>query len=664
MIGQLGDVDHTVLAGGQLHKRAELEDAHHLAVVQLPHLGHEDDGLDGLLGGVAGGLVHTGDIDRAVVLDVDLGAGVGADLLDDLAAGADDLADLVHVDLHLDHLGRGLSHIVPGLCDAGEHDLVQNGIAGVLGDVQGFLDDRVGQAVVFDIHLNGGDAGLGAGHLEVHLAVEILHALDVDKGRKAAVIVLNEAAGDARHRGGDGHTGVHQRQSGAADGALGGGAVGAEDLGDHADGVGEVLLAGDDRLQRALRQGAVALFAAVDAAGGAGLAHGVGGEVIVMQIALLFLFPDGIQLLGGREGVQRTHGEDLGLPAGEQAGAVDAGQHAHLGGEGADLVLGAAIHTVALQQPGLDDLLLEFVGDLLEILVHLGILLQEERVPVVDQLVPALLAHVLVVGVHGGAGLVHRGLHDLVEQLLIEVGMVVGHLLLADLGHEVIDKAHLLLNVLMGLDDGVVHDLVGQLLGAGFDHNDLLFGGGHSQVQLGLVLLLLGGVHDDLAVHIAHLQAADGAGPGDVGVGQAGGHADHGGHLGGAVPVQAHDGGGDHHVVAEVIGEQGPDGPVDDAAGQNGGQRGLPLTAQEGAGDTAHGVQLLLKIHAQREEVDAVPGTGGAGHGHQHGGLAIGDHGGSAGQLGHLAHVDGQGAARHLALEDLVIGEFLVFDDG
>ena len=58
-----------------------------------------------------------GNVDGAVVLDVDLGAGVGTDLLDHLAAGADDLADLVHVDLHLSTIlggrcrprrGRGL----------------------------------------------------------------------------------------------------------------------------------------------------------------------------------------------------------------------------------------------------------------------------------------------------------------------------------------------------------------------------------------------------------------------------------------------------------------------------------------------------------------------------------------------------------------------------
>ena len=71
-----------------------------------------------------------------------------------------------------------------------------------------------------------------------------------------------------------------------------------------------------------------------------------------------------------------------------------------------------------------------------------------------------------------------------------------------------------------------------------------------------------------------------------------------------------------HDVVAQVAGEQGADGAVDQAAGQNGGQRGTALAAHEGAGNAAHGVQLLLKVHAQGEEVHAVPGTGGGGDGH------------------------------------------------
>ena len=284
--------------------------------------------------------------------------------------------------------------------------------------------------------------------------------------------------------------------------------------------------------------------------------------------------------------------------------------------------------------------------------------------PVVDELVPTLLADVLVVGVHGGLGLVHGGGNDLVEELLIKVGVVIGHGGLADLSGDGPDERHLLFDLLVGLHDGVIHDIVGQLLGAGLDHDDLLLGGGHGEVQLGGVLLLLIGVEDDLAVHIDHLQAADGAGPGNLGIGEAGGHADHGGHLGRAVVVHAHDGACHHHVVAEVIGEEGADGAVDDAAGQYRRQRGLALAAHKRAGDAAHGVELLLKIHAQGEEVHAVTGTGRDGDGHQYGGLAIGDHGGRAGQLGHLAHVDGQRAAAQVHLVDLVVGKLLVSDDG
>ena len=382
----------------------------------------------------------------------------------------------------------------------------------------------------------------------------------------------------------------------------------------------------------------------------------------MVHIALLFLLPDGIQLLAGGEGVQGRDRQDLGLAAGEQGGAVDAGQHADLGGQRTDLVLLAAVHAVALEQPGLDDLLLELIGDLVQILVHVRVLLQEEIVPVVDQGVPALLTHVLVVGVHGGLGLVHGGLDDLVEQLLVEVGVVVGHLLLADLGNDLVDEVHLGLDLLVGLHDGVIHHIVGDLVGAGLDHDDLLLGGGHGQVQLGVVALLLVGVHDDLAVHIAHFQAADGAAPGDVGHSQAGGHADHGGSLRGAVPVHAHDGAGHDHVVAEVTGEQGTDGAVDDAGSQHGGQRGLTLAAHKGAGDAAHSVQLFLKVHGQGEEVDAVAGTGRGGDGHQHGGLAVADHGSGVGQLGHVAELQREGTAGDLGLVDMVV-ELLLGDD-
>ena len=383
----------------------------------------------------------------------------------------------------------------------------------------------------------------------------------------------------------------------------------------------------------------------------------------MVHIPLLRLLPDGVQLLAGGEGVQGCHGQDLGLPPGEEGRAVDPGQHAHLSGQGTDLVLLTAIHPVPLEEPGFDNLLLEFIGDLFQVLIHLGILLQEEFVPVVDEGVPALLPDIFVVGVHGGLGFVHGGGHDLVKELLVEVGVVVGHLLLADLGHNGVDKVHLGLDLLVSLHDGLIHDLVGELVGPGLDHHHLGAGGGHGEVQLGGVLLRLVGVHDDLTIHIAHLQAADGAAPGDVGHRQAGGHAHHGRGLGRAVPVHAHHGAGDHHVVAEVSREEGTDGAVNDPAGQHGGQRGLPLPAHKGAGNPAHGVQLFLKVHGQGEEIHPVSGPGGGGDRHQHGGVAVADHGGGVGQLSHLSKLQGEGAAGNLGLVNVVV-ELLLGDNG
>src|SRR5699024_9267757 len=126
-------------------------------------------------------------------------------------------------------------------------------------------------SVDLEVNIDGGYTLANAAHLDVHVALEVLHALDVQHGHPA-VALGDEAAADAGHRGFDGDAGVHQGQGRAADGCLGGGAVRAEHLGDAADGVGEVLHGGQHRHQGALCQSAVADLAAAGAAGRAGLA--------------------------------------------------------------------------------------------------------------------------------------------------------------------------------------------------------------------------------------------------------------------------------------------------------------------------------------------------------------------------------------------------------
>ena len=131
-----------------------------------------------------------------------------------------------------------------------------------------------------------------------------------------------------------GHAGVHQGQGGAADRALGGGAVGGKHLRNEPHGVGELLHRGEHRDSSArLRQGAVADLPAAGAAGRAGLADRVGGEVVLMHIAL-FGPPRRCRRGSGRSRnwPEGGDGQHLGLAAGKQAGAMDAGQQTHFGG--------------------------------------------------------------------------------------------------------------------------------------------------------------------------------------------------------------------------------------------------------------------------------------------------------------------------------------------
>src|SRR5215468_5439343 len=121
-LADLGDVQQTVLAGQQRQERPERGRLHHGAEEPLTDLGNVrvGDRVDRRPGGLRGRAIGGTDVDRAVVLDRDLGAGVVLYRVDHLALRADDLADLVHRDLegddprgvrgHLARLGDGLAH--------------------------------------------------------------------------------------------------------------------------------------------------------------------------------------------------------------------------------------------------------------------------------------------------------------------------------------------------------------------------------------------------------------------------------------------------------------------------------------------------------------------------------------------------------------------------
>ncbi len=186
----------------------------------------------------AGGAVHRGDLDGAVVLDVDGGAGLLGDLADHRAALADDVADLLRVDLQRDDRRRPLGHLGARLADDLVH-LAEDVQAAVARLVQRDLHDLRRDALDLDVHLQRGDAVAGAGDLEIHVAEVILVAEDVGQHLEARCLPSTRPMATPATGALIGTPASISDEAGAAHARHGAGAVGLEDFRDHADHVRE-----------------------------------------------------------------------------------------------------------------------------------------------------------------------------------------------------------------------------------------------------------------------------------------------------------------------------------------------------------------------------------------------------------------------------------------
>src|SRR6476661_7020913 len=168
LVLDLRDVHQAVLAGHESHERAEVDDARHLAGVDGAGLRLRDDAADPLACGLDLVEVGRADLDDAFVVDVDLGAGRRDDLADDLAAGADDFADLVLGDRHRLDARRVGRQLLARMIERLGH-FAEDVRTTVLGLCQGDLHHFLGDASDLDVHLQGRDAFTGPGNLEVHV---------------------------------------------------------------------------------------------------------------------------------------------------------------------------------------------------------------------------------------------------------------------------------------------------------------------------------------------------------------------------------------------------------------------------------------------------------------------------------------------------------------
>ncbi len=107
-VRNLRNVQQTVFTRQQLHDGTEVQQTHHRAFVDATNFDFGNDILNTFLGGFTGFAGDAGDADIAFIVDVDLRAGFARQRLDHATALADDFANLVGIDFHLDDLRREL----------------------------------------------------------------------------------------------------------------------------------------------------------------------------------------------------------------------------------------------------------------------------------------------------------------------------------------------------------------------------------------------------------------------------------------------------------------------------------------------------------------------------------------------------------------------------
>ena len=151
--------------------------------------------------------------------------------------------------------------------------------------------------------------------------------------------------------------------------------------------------------------------------------------------------------------------------------------------------------------------------------------------------------------------------------------------------------------------DRLEHDVFGHLAGKAFDHGDGVARAGDDQVEIALLHLRVRR-HDEEFI----ADAADAHGAGDfqernVRDVQGGAGADHAQDIGIVFPVEGEREAHDLHFAEIAGGEERPNGPIDEPAGQDFLGGGPAFAFDEAAGKLAGGVGLLAIIDGERKEV-------------------------------------------------------------
>jgi hypothetical protein len=174
------------------------------------------------------------------------------------------------------------------------------------------------------------------------------------------------------------------------------------------------------------------------------------------------------------------------------------------------------------------------------------------------------------------------------------------------------------------------------------DHHDRVAAAGHHQIQLALAALLVGRVHDELAVHDPDAHRGDRPLERDLRDRQRGRRPGDRQHVRVVRVVGRQHQRDDLRFVPPARREQRPDRTVDQAAGEDFLLGRLALALEEPAGNAPRRVGRLAVVHGQRQEVDARTLARRVAGRRQDDRVPVADRDGAVGLLGQLAGLDGE----------------------
>ena len=637
----------TILARQDVNKGTEVHDALNATAVDSAYFDFRSDFHHPLHRSIGRILIVGIDLHVAIVIQIDGSTGLVTDGADSGTALADNVADLLRVDLDGRDARRAAGKLFARRRDNLGH-LTQDVQTCCIGLIQRNFHDLVGDALNLDVHLQSSDTVRGTRNFKVHIAEVILITQNIGQNREL-VAFLDQTHGDTGHRRLDGHARVHQRQAGTTDRRHRAGTVGFSDLRYRTDGVREFFHGGHNRCHTTLGQTAVANFTTTRCTHTASFANGVRREVVVEEERVFTLTFQGIDDLHITRGTERGGHDGLGLATGKQRGTVGARQNANFHFNGANGLVVTAIDTrLAVNNLLTNDGLLNFG----EVLLHFVF----RRLTFVFSgqffngsgldLAQAGIALHLVTDAIGLLDIGRKVSLYSVQKLSVLCFWLPLPTRLANFSGKFLDRGNRCLHFLVPEEHGAQHLVFCQALGFGFNHQNRVFSTGNHHVQQGGFQFFKGRVQEVATlIGVCDAGCTDRTIERDTGDGQGGGSGQHGGNIRILVLAGGHDRRDDLGFVHESLGKQRTNRTVNQAGRQGFFLGRTAFTLEKTTRDFAHSVGFLEVVDGQREKRLARLGFLGRNHGTQYRNVVYGDQHRAGGLAGDATGFDGDGLA-------------------